>query len=45
MSLALYEKNLFIEDFLDTATVENFKCPLCNGVYLDPISDNCGDLF
>ena len=45
MSLPLYEKNLFVEDFLDTATVENFKCPLCNGVYLDPISDNCGDLF
>ena len=43
----LYPKTLSIDDFIAPCQpiVENFKCPLCEGIFFNPVSDSCGHLF
>lgn len=42
-----FRKSLVLEDFVpeSRAIIQYYICPLCEGVYFDPVVDNCGHVF
>lgn len=42
-----FRKSLILEDFVmeSQKIVEDYQCPLCLGIYLDPQVDQCGHVF
>lgn len=43
----LFKKYLDLEDFVEDSQkiIQDFKCPLCTGVYSEPMVDQCGHVF
>lgn len=44
-SICQYQKFLDMDLFTESKTVSEYLCPLCTGVYFNPVSDPCGHLF
>ena len=40
-----FPKYLDLDLFEDKKLVSEYLCPLCQGVYFNPVSDPCGHLF
>ena len=42
-----FRKSLDLDDFVEEARqiVKDYKCPLCEGIYLNPVVDNCGHVY
>lgn len=42
-----FRKSLTLSDFLEEAhaLITDYKCPLCGGIYLNPVVDTCGHVF
>jgi hypothetical protein len=42
-----FRKSLDLDDFVEEARqiVKDYKCPFCEGIYLNPVVDNCGHVF
>lgn len=42
-----FRKSLDLEDFVKESRpiVQDYKCPLCEGIYMNPVVDNCGHVF
>ncbi len=41
----IYTKYLEIEQFEDKLIIQDYICPLCTGVYNNPVVDGCGHVF
>jgi len=41
----VYSKYLEIEQFEDKLIIQDYICPLCTGVYNNPVVDGCGHVF
>jgi hypothetical protein len=42
-----FRKSLTLSDFVEEAhaLIADYKCPLCGGIYLNPVVDTCGHIF
>jgi ribosomal protein L35 len=42
-----FRKSLDLDDFVEEARqiVKDYKCPFCEGIYLNPVVDSCGHVF
>jgi hypothetical protein len=42
-----FQKSLEIDDFVPESRqlIQDFKCPLCDGIYMDPVVDPCAHVF
>jgi muramidase (phage lysozyme) len=42
-----FRKSLDLDDFVKESRliIQDYKCPLCEGIYLNPVVDTCGHVF